>query len=89
MASSFVDKHGGSILGVISALLLVRMIYNVITVSKAQHEASWYPLSTLPEFLCVCLFAVPGLVPSRVELQEKDIELEGYHNRPVVVPSVV
>ncbi|KAF9445824.1 hypothetical protein P691DRAFT_805100 [Macrolepiota fuliginosa MF-IS2] len=87
--SSVFDRHASTILGVISLLFLVRMIYSVITISKRQHEDSWYPLSAFTEFLCVCLFATPGLVLSRAELQEKDVELKGYYNQPHVAPPTI
>jgi hypothetical protein len=65
------------------------MIYSVITVGEIQKEQTWYPLAALPEFLSVCVFATPGLVLSNAELQEKDIELEGYRNKSVIPPTVV
>ncbi|KAJ3573732.1 hypothetical protein NP233_g2239 [Leucocoprinus birnbaumii] len=75
-ATTFGDKHAAWLLILISAFLLWRMIYSVITIRQSPHEATYYPLSALPEFLCVCVYAVPGLVLSRRELKEKDMELE-------------
>ncbi|KAJ3567188.1 hypothetical protein NP233_g6523 [Leucocoprinus birnbaumii] len=76
--NSFVDQNAAAILCVITALLVERMVYSVITVGMQASEASYYPLSALPEFLVVCVFATPGLVLSRTELQEQDVILEGY-----------
>ncbi|KAF5349653.1 hypothetical protein D9756_008796 [Leucocoprinus leucothites] len=76
--NTFVDTHAATLLALISALLVERMIYTVITLGQRAHEATYYPLSALPEFLCVCLVAIPGLVLSRTELQEQDVLMQGY-----------
>jgi Ni/Fe-hydrogenase subunit HybB-like protein len=79
------------ILSVTCALLLERMIYSTITIltNSSQPEGLWYPLDALPEWLVACLICSPGLVLSRDELEEKDLELDGYRNRPLIPPTVV
>lgn len=59
-------------------LLLVREIYLTATIGNISHqnEASWYPLSALPELLAVCLFAFPGLVPEKKALVARAHERE-------------
>jgi len=57
------------ILCLIVVLLLIREIYLAATINTThQNEASWYPVAALPELLAVMLFAVPGLVPEKKEL---------------------
>lgn len=76
--SAFGARHGVFVLLGIAILLLLREAFQTATTGskstsmqeKAYNEALFYPLSALPEFLAVVLFAVPGLVPSRKELQE-------------------
>ncbi|KAE9405801.1 hypothetical protein BT96DRAFT_988054 [Gymnopus androsaceus JB14] len=54
------------IFGAIAALLLVREIYLVSTISstiKQNKEDTWYPLVALPELICVVLYALPGVIP--------------------------
>lgn len=69
-------RYGAYILSVISLLLVLREAFFVGTsnnTTEQNKEALWYPLAAVTEFLAVCLFAVPGLVPARSELpvQEK------------------
>lgn len=74
---AFGARHGIFVLAAISILLLVRDIFYTVTLgstnasmeAKATNETFFYPLVALPELLAVVLFAVPGLVPSRRELQ--------------------
>jgi len=58
--------------------LLIREIYLTATLGSIsrQKEASWYPLSALPELLAVCLFAFPGLVPEKKDLVARAHERE-------------
>lgn len=60
--------RGMPILCLIVIMLLIREIYLTATIKSKQHEATWYPLAVLPEFLAVALFAVPKLVPEKREL---------------------
>jgi len=65
------DVHGTKVIGLIALLLLAREIFMVATITdpaKQERETYWYPLSATTEFLAVCLFLVPGLVPPRSEL---------------------
>ncbi|KXN87055.1 hypothetical protein AN958_09401 [Leucoagaricus sp. SymC.cos] len=88
---SIAEQHAGTLLLTIAGLMIIRMVYVVVVTTKKeqQNEASWYPLSALPEFLDVCVFATPGLVLSRTELKEKDIQLEGYRSRPISGSPIV
>jgi hypothetical protein len=68
---SFGSNHGTKILGLIAVLLLGREIFMVVTIGnlpRQQHEPYWYPFAAATEFLAVCLFITPGLVPPRSEL---------------------
>ncbi|KZT23402.1 hypothetical protein NEOLEDRAFT_1170735 [Neolentinus lepideus HHB14362 ss-1] len=74
---AFGARHGIYILVVISLLLLVREVFYAATTAstnashqaKANNETYFYPLAALTEFLAVVMFAVPGLVPSKAELE--------------------
>lgn len=80
--NSLSDRNASWFLLLISALLLWRMIYSVITIrQKVQNETLYFLLSAFPEFLCTCVLGIPGLVLSRVELQERDVELKEYQGR--------
>ncbi|KAL0575950.1 hypothetical protein V5O48_006020 [Marasmius crinis-equi] len=73
--ATFGARHGSFILAAMSALLLVREAFTTATmanVSKQNQESLWYPLVALPELLCVALYALPGLIPtkSKEELPE-------------------
>ena len=73
----FGERYGSFILTAISALLLVRQGFITGTMSnveKQYQEHLWYPLLALPEFLCVVLYGIPGLIPS----QKPDPELPQY-----------
>lgn len=81
--TAFGETHGMYILCFIVILLLIREIYVTITTFNNighQTEATWYPLSALPELITVMVFAVPGLVPEKKDLvarslaREKDTE---------------
>ncbi|TFK68652.1 hypothetical protein BDN72DRAFT_841538 [Pluteus cervinus] len=65
--------HGGYILCAISVLLLIREAFAVATVgniAKSGNEHLWYPLVAVPEILAVILYAAPGLVPPRSDLNQ-------------------
>ncbi|KAG9225171.1 hypothetical protein CCMSSC00406_0007418 [Pleurotus cornucopiae] len=66
--------HGNWVLCIISILLLVREAYSVAAIARQSlqtKEALWYPLLALPEILAVFLYATPGLVPSRSQLNQR------------------
>ncbi|KAI0685462.1 hypothetical protein BC835DRAFT_1290111 [Cytidiella melzeri] len=70
-STSFGHRYGLYVLTVIALLCSVREIFFAATSfnTKQQNNSHlWYPLAATPEFLAVCLFAVPGLVPSRAEI---------------------
>jgi hypothetical protein len=51
----------------IVALLIAREAFFTATINKPakqQNEDFFYPLAVVTEFIAVCLFAVPGLVPT-------------------------
>ncbi|KAG6861025.1 hypothetical protein C0995_004878 [Termitomyces sp. Mi166 len=97
--TNFGGRHRTSILMGISILLLIREVYDAATArdrSRANNEHLWYPLLVLPEILAVLLFAIPGLVPVRIqrsevvtEEQEKDSPLEPTQSAPGRVESQV
>jgi len=65
----FGRRHGALFLFAIIALFLVKEIYLVATLSQiSANETLFYCLAVLPEFLAVLLFAVPGLVPGKEEV---------------------
>ncbi|KAF8955120.1 hypothetical protein BDZ97DRAFT_1675192 [Flammula alnicola] len=71
---SFGTRHAMSILLLVSVLLLVREVFVTATVDntfKQNNEHFWYPFMALPEILVALLFATPGLVPRRDELQPR------------------
>jgi hypothetical protein len=73
--NSIGDRHGIFILLLLVLLLLVREVFSTVTQYHAdagRNERLWYPLLALPELLAVCLFAVPGLVPSRRRLRDAE-----------------
>ncbi|KAE9408495.1 hypothetical protein BT96DRAFT_914052 [Gymnopus androsaceus JB14] len=77
-SSSFGATHASILYGIISLLLLIREIFTVATlsnISEANNEHLWYPLVALPEFLCVIIFAIPGVIPSREAQEEKGIPM--------------
>ncbi|EIN09068.1 hypothetical protein PUNSTDRAFT_87184 [Punctularia strigosozonata HHB-11173 SS5] len=60
------------ILAVIATLFLAREAFFAGTSHdfKTQNrEAIWYPLAALTEYLALCLFTVPGLLPTRAQLK--------------------
>jgi len=66
-------RYGNHILLIISALLMIRELFLISTVTntaKQYNEHFFYPLVALPEILVVILYTTPGLVPRRAELQE-------------------
>ncbi|KAF9499989.1 hypothetical protein BDN71DRAFT_1409889 [Pleurotus eryngii] len=66
--------HGNWVLCIISILLLIREAYSVMAIARQSlqtKEALWYPLLALPEILAVFLYATPGLVPSRSQLNQR------------------
>ncbi|TFK52378.1 hypothetical protein OE88DRAFT_1657613 [Heliocybe sulcata] len=75
--TTFGARHGIYVLAIITLLLLIREAFYAATTgstnasqqAKGNNEAYFYPLGALTEFLAVILFAVPGLVPSRKELE--------------------
>ncbi|KAE9408494.1 hypothetical protein BT96DRAFT_873610 [Gymnopus androsaceus JB14] len=77
-SSSFGATHASILYGIISLLLLIREIFTVATISnisEANNEHFWYPLVALPEFLCVIIFAIPGVIPSKEAQEEKGIPM--------------
>ena len=65
----FGRRHGALFLLAIIALFLVKEIYLVATLSQTStNETLFYCLAVLPEFLAVLLFAIPGLVPGKEEV---------------------
>ena len=65
----FGRRHGALFLLAIIALFLVKEIYLVVTLSQiSPNETLFYCLAVLPEFIAVLLFAVPGLVPGKEEV---------------------
>jgi len=65
----FGRRHGALFLLTIIALFLVKEIYLVATLSQiSTNETLFYCLAVLPEFIAVLLFAVPGLVPGKDEV---------------------
>ncbi|KAJ7023474.1 hypothetical protein C8F04DRAFT_1271396 [Mycena alexandri] len=71
----FGDRHGKYILCLISIFLLVREIFQVVTIlgdaAKQNDERLWYPFVALPELLAVACYSVSGLVPTRAELKKQ------------------
>ena len=62
-------RHGALFLLAIIALFLVKEIYLVATLGQiSTNETVFYCLAVLPEFIAVLLFAVPGLVPGKEEV---------------------
>jgi len=65
----FGRRHGALFLLAIIALFLVKEIYLVVTLSQiSPNETLFYCLAVLPEFIAVLLFAIPGLVPGKEEV---------------------
>lgn len=83
----------------ISILLFVREVYDAATAgdrSRANNEHLWYPLLALPEVLVVLLFAIPGLVPARIQCSEFIVQeeqekspLETVQSAPACIESQV
>ncbi|KAK7040390.1 hypothetical protein VNI00_009867 [Paramarasmius palmivorus] len=66
-------KYGSFIFAAISLLLLVRQVFFTATLSnlpKQNNEHFWYPLVATTEFICVVLFATPGLIPPKQNMKE-------------------
>ena len=65
--------------------------YPLPTLCLQQNEpALFYPLAAVTELICVLLFLVPGLVPSRNELREAGVRDEaGKYIRNGVVGQVL
>ncbi|KAG7086246.1 hypothetical protein E1B28_002216 [Marasmius oreades] len=64
-SSSFGSKHVSIILLLLSFMLLVRVVFDTATMTdpeKADNEKFWYPLVALPEWICACLYAIPGVI---------------------------
>ncbi|KAG5351846.1 hypothetical protein C0989_004736 [Termitomyces sp. Mn162] len=77
--TKFITRHGTYILMGISTLLFIREAYDLATARdrfRANNEHLWYPLLALPEILAVLLFAIPGLVPARVQRCETVTQVE-------------
>ncbi|KAJ3555282.1 hypothetical protein NM688_g2666 [Phlebia brevispora] len=69
--TTFGRKYGILVLFLMSLLCLTREAYLAATAgntAKQNKAAVWYPLVAVTEFICVVLFMVPGLVPTRKEL---------------------
>jgi hypothetical protein len=65
----FGRRHGAIFLLAIIVLFLIKEIYLVATLTQTMtDETAFYCLAVLPEFLAVVLFAVPGLVPDKEEV---------------------
>lgn len=60
------------LLSILTLLLVIRESYLAATTnhpSASTNEDFWYPLAALPELLAISILGIPGLVPSRQELQ--------------------
>ncbi|KAF9554746.1 hypothetical protein CPC08DRAFT_821500 [Agrocybe pediades] len=69
---SFGRRNSTYILLLISLLFLLRETFSAATMTnweRENEEALWFPFEALPEFLAVCLYAVPNLVPSDKEIR--------------------
>jgi hypothetical protein len=70
----FGRRHGALFLLAIIVLFLIKQIYLVATLSQTStNETLFYCLAVLTEFLAVLLFAVPGLVPGKEEVDEANV----------------
>jgi len=72
------ETSGAYILCILVILLLIREIYLTATIGNIGHqkETVWYPLAAVPELICVCLFAIPGLVPEKKDFVARSHERE-------------
>jgi len=76
---SFGRRNSTYILLIISLLFLIRELFSAATMrnwSKENQESLWFPFEALPEFLAVCLYAIPDLVPSVKEMREGKAQLK-------------
>ncbi|KAG6816495.1 hypothetical protein H0H87_005576 [Tephrocybe sp. NHM501043] len=90
-AGTIGGEHSSYILCAIALLLFVREVFVTATLNdaaKQNNEHFWYPLYAVPEILAVILYATPGLVPPRSELQAQSSTTQmepAYDFRPNVV----
>ncbi|KAI0090580.1 hypothetical protein BDY19DRAFT_904884 [Irpex rosettiformis] len=71
------NRYALFLLTIIALMCLIREVFFVATTSntKQQNNADlYYPLAALPELIAVCLFSVPGLVPSRKEIAKREMD---------------
>jgi hypothetical protein len=85
------EKHGHSILALISLFIAARAFYNAVTIRKTSPygetirnaEILLYTCEILPMVLAVILYATPGLIPYTrrkiVSPRNGDIELARIH----------
>ncbi|KAK1224547.1 hypothetical protein PQX77_012559 [Marasmius sp. AFHP31] len=81
--TTFGGRNGSFILMAIAVLLLIRQAFATATMSnlaKQYQEHLWYPLLALPEFLCVVLYALPGLIPMKTEAELPQYNLTERHS---------
>ncbi|KAI0821015.1 hypothetical protein BC629DRAFT_1587347 [Irpex lacteus] len=79
VAGKLGNRYGLYFLTAIGLLCLVRESFFVATASnttKQNNAHLYYPLGALPELLAVCLFSIPGLVPSRKEIANREMDSE-------------
>ncbi|KAF9065978.1 hypothetical protein BDP27DRAFT_1228167, partial [Rhodocollybia butyracea] len=72
------SRHGSLIFIVIAILLLMREVFTAATIgstAEANNEHLWYPLVVLPEFVCMILYGIPGVIPGRPQKYSLDTEV--------------
>ncbi|KIP06849.1 hypothetical protein PHLGIDRAFT_72041 [Phlebiopsis gigantea 11061_1 CR5-6] len=88
--ASFGRRYGSLVIFFIAAMCIVREAYLCATagnVKKQNRPALFYPLSAAPEFIAMLLFLVPGLVPTKQELETREdahvgILMQNYSPQP-------
>ncbi|GJE94630.1 hypothetical protein PsYK624_108010 [Phanerochaete sordida] len=76
-------RYGVFMLFAIAALCIVREAFLVATLgnTQKQNQASlFYPLAATPELIAALLFLVPGLVPSKLEMDARRDQARGAQN---------